>query len=589
MIEKTTKTNDQPSANINKTEASTSGTERLGQVLIRKGLVTSDQIQVALTQQRQTTGDKKMIGTILVELGFITESLLGEVLNEVSGVKNIDLSKIMFDSKIINILPKDIALKFKIIPLSVDESKVVVATNDTYNIVALDNVRKYFPKNLHIEAVYASEGSILDVIDKYYQYDMSIDSIIREIELSILEKRDLNPTQSGYVNPVVRLVDAIIIEATKMNSSDIHFEPEDHYLRIRYRIDGILRQVRSFHRDYWAAVCTRLKIIAGMNIAESRMPQDGRISYSMLGRDIDLRVATHPTIHGENIVIRILDKKSSVVEFKTLGYSQENSTIINKILKKPEGIIIIAGPTGSGKTTSLYSMLALQNDTSKNIMTLEEPVEYQIPLIRQTNIRETNGLSFADGVRSILRQDPDIMFIGEMRDETSAKMAIRASITGHQVFTTLHANDAISAIPRLLEMNVDPGVAASSILCIISQRLVRKLCAHCKITFTPDQQILDLFKKTFNKDIFRNDNTILYQHKGCDQCYNTGYNGRIAICEILRFDLNIQDLVSSKASRKTILEYSLENGFKPISYDALLKVLEGLTDLEEISRVVDIL
>ncbi|MEI6730918.1 MAG: GspE/PulE family protein, partial [Pseudomonadota bacterium] len=389
---------------------------------------------------------------------------LGEVLAESSGTQKFDPKSTMLDSTVIKQIPKELAIRHKIIPVSMEDNNVYLAMSDVYNILAIDQVRRNFPKGTKIVPLFCTEAEILELIDQYYKYEMSIDGILREIETGIRENTRLDGKQDGYVNPTVRLVNSLLVDAIKSGASDIHFEPESTFLRLRYRIDGQMTQIRSFHRDYWNAMVVRLKIMAGMNIAETRNPQDGRISFNVMGRDVDFRVATQPTIHGENIVMRLLDKAKSLVPIEHLGFNDYKIKLLKRLLKRPEGIIIVTGPTGSGKTTTLYSVLNYINSIDVNIMTLEDPVEYQLPLIRQTNVRE-GSVDFLHGIKSLMRQDPDIIFIGEVRDEETAIMAVRAALTGHQVYTTLHTNDALGAIPRLGDIGVPAHLLAGSLIC----------------------------------------------------------------------------------------------------------------------------
>ncbi len=551
----------------------------LGQRLIKKGLISPDQLQIALREQGDGP-DRKMLGAILVELGFITESALGEILTETSGVGNFNLKTAVLDSKLIKTVPKDIAMRCKALPVSIDNDTVTVAISDVYNILAIDQFRRFFPKQSKIVPVYAGEAEILEIIDQYHDYEMSVDGIIREIETGRTENNKLNGEEQGYVNPTVRLVDAILVDAIKAGASDIHFEPEGLFLRLRYRVDGQMSQIRSFHKDYWSAIAVRIKIMSNMNIAETRNPQDGRISYNVLGREIDFRVATQPTVHGENIVMRILDKKRSLVPLSTLGFSDENITLLKKLLKRPEGIIIVTGPTGSGKTTTLYSVLNYINSIDRNIMTLEDPVEYQLPLIRQSNVREGTGMNFVDGIRSLMRQDPDVIFIGEIRDRDTANMAVRAAMTGHQVFSTLHTNDALGAIPRLIDIGVPPHLLSGSLICLMAQRLARKLCPHCK---KPRHATADECKIL---GIATTDAHMIHEPVGCPSCHN-GYKGRVAVSEVLRIDQNMDEMIETGSPRHKIMEYAVENGFKTMAMDGVDKVLAGITSIDELIRTVD--
>jgi type II secretory ATPase GspE/PulE/Tfp pilus assembly ATPase PilB-like protein len=397
-----------------------------------------------------------------------------------------------------------------------------------------------------------------------------------------MDYQNLQQGVNEFSQPVVRLIDALLTEAVQQGASDIHFEPESSFLRIRYRVDGVLRQVRSLHKSFWPAMVVRMKVMSGMNIAETRAPQDGRISLRLSGRPIDFRVASHPTTHGENLVLRILDRQKGIVQIHQLGLDDEALNTLKMIISKPEGIVLVTGPTGSGKTTTLYSVLNHVNTESVNIMTLEDPVEYPIPLIRQSSVNEAAKLDFASGIRSMMRQDPDIILVGEIRDHPTAEMAFRAAMTGHQVYSTLHTNSSIGAIPRLLDIGILPDIMAGNIIGIIAQRLVRILCRHCKYSYRPDameRKILGL----------HNDDPILiYRAAGCDICQNQGYSGRQAIMEILKMDSDIDDLISRHASMRDLKNYALEKGFRPLAQDGIRRVIEGVTSIAEVSRVTDL-
>jgi type II secretory ATPase GspE/PulE/Tfp pilus assembly ATPase PilB-like protein len=380
---------------------------------------------------------------------------------------------------------------------------------------------------------------------------------------------------------MVRLVDAVLNDAVHHGASDLHFEPEAQFLRVRYRIDGKMVQIRSVHKDYWSAIAVRIKIMSNMNIAENRKPQDGRIETEILGRKIDFRVSTQPTINGENIVMRILDEKQSIMTLEKLGFSENSNNVLKKIVQRPEGVIILTGPTGSGKTTTLYTVLNYINSIDKNIMTLEDPVEYRIPLIRQSNIRHDIGMDFATGIKAILRQDPDVILVGEIRDKDTAITAIQAAMTGHQVYSSLHTNDSLSAIPRLMNIGVPTYLLSGALIGIIAQRLARKLCVHCK----KEQPITDFEKKLLGPKYANV--TQLYQAVGCDKCSH-GYKGRMAISEILPFDRELDEMIVASAGRKEMLKYALSTGFVPIVEDGLQKVVAGYIDLKELIRVVDL-
>jgi len=552
---------------------------RIGDKLIDLGLISKDQLQIALQEQKNS---KKLLGVILVEMGFVTESALGEVLAESAGAQKFDPKTTMLDPSVIRQIPKDLATRHKVIAVSLENAEVHLAMADVYNILAIDQVRRNFPKGTKIVPMFCTETEIMELIDQYYEYEMSIDGILREIETGIREKTShLDGRQEGYINPTVRLVNSLLIDAIKTGASDIHFEPEGAFLRLRYRIDGQMTQVRSFHRDYWSAMLVRVKIMAGMNIAESRNPQDGRITYNVMGREVDFRVATQPTVHGENVVMRLLDKANSLVALENLGFSDHNIRLLKKLLKRPEGIVIVTGPTGSGKTTTLYSVLSYINSIEVNIMTLEDPVEYQLPLIRQSSVRE-GSIDFQHGIKSLMRQDPDIIFVGEVRDEETAIMAVRAALTGHQVYTTLHTNDSIGAIPRLSDIGVPPHLLAGSLICSVAQRLARKLCFHCRRARSATRE------ECLIMDCNPDDPPTVYDPVGCDKCKRKGYKGRIAITEILRIDEGLDELISTRATRNQIMDYALDNGFIPMPFDGIDKVLRGYIDLQELISTIDL-
>lgn len=552
---------------------------RLGEKLVDLGLISADQLQIVLTEQKNS---KKLIGAILVEMGFITESALAEVLAETSGTQKFDAKSTVLDSAVVRMITKELALKFKIIPVGYEGDVLQLAMADVYNVLAIDQVRRQVPKNVKITPLFCTDTEILEMIDQYYDYEVSVDGILKEIETGIRENNaKLDGRQEGYVNPTVRLVNALLADSIKFGASDIHFEPEGSFLRLRYRIDGSMVQIRSFHRDYWSAMLVRIKIMAGMNIAETRNPQDGRISYNVLGREVDFRVATQPTVHGENVVMRLLDKAKSLVPMEDLGFSDHNVKVLKILLKRPEGIIIVTGPTGSGKTTTLYSILGYINNIDTNIMTLEDPVEYQLPLIRQSNVREGSGMDFLSGIKSLMRQDPDIIFVGEVRDEDTALMAVRAALTGHQVYTTLHTNDAIGAIPRLGDIGVPGHLLAGSLIGVIAQRLARKLCKECrKPRPATEEECRVIGVDSANPPT-------LHDPGGCPKCKNKGYKGRTAIVEILRVDKGMDELIATHATRSSMEEYLAKAGFVTMQADGIAKLLAGEISFEALMDTID--
>jgi type IV pilus assembly protein PilB len=550
----------------------------IGSRLLEKKVISEDQLQIAIKEQARSKGVKN-IGSILVEMGFVSEGALGEILNESSGIKKFDIKSTIIDSRLVKKVPKEFALHNCLIPVSYTKDSVTIGMADVFDIVAIDQVRRCFPPNFKINPVYIPEVDIVQAIDQYYDYEMSIEGILKEIEAgAVIDETQL---RGDYKSPMVRLVDAILTDAVHRGASDLHFEPENSFLRIRYRIDGKMVQIRSIHKDYWSAIAVRLKILSGMNIAESRKPQDGRINSEIIGRKIDFRVSTQPTINGENIVMRILDEKQSIITLDKLGFSDTSINLLKKMVQRPEGVIILTGPTGSGKTTTLYTVLNYINSIDKNIMTLEDPVEYHLPLIRQSNIKTDAGMDFASGIKALLRQDPDVILVGEIRDKETAITAIQAAMTGHQVYSSLHTNDALGAIPRLMNMGVPNYLMAGSLICVVAQRLARKLCPHCKA----EQPITDYEKKLLGPKYDKVSK--LCQAVGCDKCGNAGYKGRVVVCELLPFDRDLDELVVRGASKKEMLQHVLSRGFIPMIEDGIQKVVAGIIDLKELTRVVD--
>lgn len=559
------------------------GQQSIGQLLVAKGVISEDQLRIALQEQRKAP---QPIGRLLVRLGFLSEATFRDVLSESSGHESIDLSNVVLDPAAIRLIPKDIARRYLLLPIAVNPGNktLTIAIADPDNIIAQDQVRALLGNTYRLITLLASESDLLRAIDQYYGADLSIEGILHEIEPSAGEADQpvLAQDRDEFSQPIVRLIDALLAEAVQQNASDIHFEPESSFLRIRYRVDGVLRQVRSLHKSYWPAMVVRLKVMSGMNIAETRAPQDGRFSLLLSGRPIDFRISSHPTQYGENLVLRILDRQKSILPLNQLGLDDAARSTLLSIIAKPEGIILVTGPTGSGKTTTLYSILNHLNSESVNIMTLEDPVEYPIPMIRQSSVNEAVKLDFASGIRSLLRQDPDIILVGEIRDHPTAEMAFRAAMTGHQVYSTLHTNSAIGAIPRLLDIGILPDILAGNIIGIVAQRLIRILCPHCKLPYHPDAAERKLLGLSDDEPI------TLYRAVGCDACCHQGYSGRQAIMEILKINADLDDLIARRASIRDIRRVALESGFQPLAQDGIRRIMQGITSVAEVMRVVDL-
>ena len=555
---------------------------RLGDILIAQGVTTSDQIYIALTEQKKS---KELLGKILVRLGFATESVIRDVIGGSIGQESVNLELAIPDSDAISLIPKDIARKLRILPLTFDRdaNDLTVALVDTFDVVLIDKIVAHVGRDIEVTPVLAGETEIDKAIDLFYGFELSVDGILHEIETGEIDYQSLDATSDEYSQPVVRLVNSLLTDAVKRGASDIHFEPEEGFLRFRYRIDGVLRQIRSLHKSYWSAIAVRVKVMSGMDIAEVRAPQDGRISLTFSGRAVDFRVSTLPTVHGENIVLRVLDRQKGIVSLDNLGIHDDAMDTLRLMVARPEGLILVTGPTGSGKTTTLYSILGYLNTESVNIMTLEDPVEYPTNLIRQTSISETARLDFASGIRSLMRQDPDIILVGEIRDEDTASMAIRAAMTGHQVFSTLHTNSAIGVIPRLVDIGVRPEILAGNLIGVIAQRLARRLCEKCRESYgvgSLERSLLGL-KATDRKQT-------VYRAKTCKACDGTGYKGRMSMVEILLFDSEMDEVLARRGSQSELLRIALSKGFKTLLDVGTERVLDGSSSLEEITRIVDL-
>jgi len=553
----------------------------IGQILIAQGILTEDQLRIALLEQLKTN---QPVGKLLVNLGFVSEATLRDALSEKLGLQSVDLQQIVVDSVALKLVPRDFARRHHIFPVALDRDtrKLIIALADTNNIVALDQVRAHLRGEFELETRLAGETEIARAIEQYYGHDFSIDGILHEIETGEIDYQSLQASGDAYSQPVVRLISALLADAVERAASDIHFEPEQNFLRIRYRIDGVLRQIRSLHKTYWPAMAVRIKVMAKMNIAETRAPQDGRISLTLTGRAVDFRVSSQATTHGENIVLRILDRQKGIVPLDGLGLEQSQLAMLKKMIARPEGLILVTGPTGSGKTTTLYSVLNHINTDGLNIMTLEDPVEYPMTLIRQTSINEAAKMDFGNGIRSLMRQDPDVILVGEIRDEDTATMAFRASMTGHQVYSTLHTNSAVGAIPRLLDIGIVPDILAGNIIGVIAQRLVRRLCKHCKQPHEPtaaERALLGAAGERSPK---------VYRSVGCDQCDYQGYRGRMAIMELLKMDAELDELVAHRATGRELQKAAVAKGFRTLADDGVRRVLDGSTSLEELIRVVDL-
>ncbi|MFW5431173.1 MAG: GspE/PulE family protein [Methylophilaceae bacterium] len=555
---------------------------RLGELMVQQGLISQDQLRIALIEHEQ---NDIPLGRQLVRLGFVSETMVRDLVAHNIGQESIDLTTVVADADALKMVPEDFSRRYHVLPVAYEESTktMIVAMADMFNVVALDQLRAMLGGNIQLKPLLAADTELEEHIDQFYDYELSVDGILREIETGEIDYQSLTTeADDEYTQPVVRLVGALLMDAVKKGASDIHFEPEQAFLRIRYRVDGVLQQVRSLHKSYWPGVSVRLKVISGMDIAETRSAQDGRINMNLCGRPIDFRVSTHPTIHGENIVLRVLDREKSIIPLERMGLRASTLADLKLMMTRPEGILVVTGPTGSGKTTTLYSLLTHKNHETVNVMTLEDPVEYPVSLMRQTSVSEVNKVDFANGIRSIMRQDPDIILVGEVRDEDTATMAFRAAMTGHQVFTTLHTNSALGAFPRLSDIGISPDIMSGNIIGVVAQRLVRVLCPHCKESAKPsteERKLLGL-KRTEAANIFK--------PVGCKKCNLAGYRGRMAIIELLRIDDEMDALIARRAHLDELRTLALSKGFTTLAEDGVRRILEGYTSIEEVMRVIDL-
>ena len=554
---------------------------RLGDLLVQQGLITPDQLSIALAEQKVNA---MPLGRLVVRLGFATESAIRDAMASTIGQESIDLTNVVADAEALQQVPQDFARRNHVLPIaySAPDKLLTVATTEIFNVVMMDQLRAMVDAGFEIRTQIAAEAQLEEYIDRFYGYELSVDGILKEIETGEIDYDSLRAGGDEYTQPMVRLVNALLVDAVKRGASDIHFEPEFGFLRIRYRIDGVLETVRSLHKTFLPGITVRIKVVSDMNIAETRAPQDGRLSLTLSGRPIDFRVSTQPTIYGENIVLRVLDRQKSIISLERMDLPAETMEKLYRLLARPEGILIVTGPTGSGKTTTLYSLLAQVNDETVNIMTLEDPVEYPLNLMRQTSVNEVARMDFANGIRSIMRQDPDIILVGEVRDKETAEMAFRAAMTGHQVFTTLHTNSALGAFPRLLDIGILADIMAGNIIGIIAQRLVRSLCAHCKEAYAPSPEERKLLGPAADAV------SHIYKPVGCKQCNDKGYKGRLPIMELLVMDTDLDELVARRATARELREAALSKGFQTLADAGIRRIVEGTTTLIEVSRTVDL-
>ena len=560
--------------------------EYVVEILRDVGLVSHEDLQKA---KEMATANSTGVVKSLIQMGRVTQMDVSKALAGQFGMDTIDLSEYRVPEDIIALVPRPVARRYKIIPVSRHENTLTVAIGDPMDVDTVDSLR--YVLKMNVEAVVASPDDIENSLTRYYgTTDDTVENMLQEITegdveftegAKTLETKIDDGSQTDSDAPIIKLVGLLILEAFRNRASDIHIEPMEKKLRVRFRIDGLLREVESPPKRLQAAIISRIKIMANMSIAEKRVPQDGRIQIPVMGRVLDLRVSVLPTSHGESVVMRILDKTSVLLGLGDLGFFSDDQATMSRIISLPDGIFLVTGPTGSGKTTTLYACLNTINKPDRKIITVEDPVEYQLNGINQVQVNTDIDLTFSAALRSILRQAPNIVMIGEIRDLDTANIAVQASLTGHLVFSTLHTNDAPSAITRLIDIGVKPFLVASSVRAIMAQRLIRKVCGHCKEPYRPTQYEMDLLKLS-SAEI---EKASIFRGRGCGECGRTGYHGRMGIYEIFELDENVRQLIYEKVASNVIRSRARELGMRTLREDGVRKVMAGITTPEEIISI----
>lgn len=570
-----------PSRRVTSLIGAAQGFSPLARFLLQDGVVSEENLRRASEEQRRLGIP---LSRILIENRFVDEAVLGKLLASRLGLEYVDLSRLPIDPSAPTLISRNLSVKHEMIPIGFRESRVVVAAADPNNVQGIDDLRAFFRREIVL--VVAARSAVLATINRL------VGSANDTVEASVLAASEIadSPTESASSlreiaeeGPIVKLVNATIAQAVNDRASDIHVEPQADGVRLRHRIDGVLHEVSRLPKNLQAGIISRIKIMADLNIAERRLPQDGRVSGVIGGRQIDLRVATLPTNYGEKVVLRVLENSTAMRGLDELGFLPESLEVYRRSFTKPYGTILVTGPTGSGKSTTLYATLNVLNSGEKNLITVEDPVEYRIPGINQVQVNNKAGLSFASALKSILRSDPDIVMVGEIRDHETATIAIELALTGHLVLSTLHTNDAASTPARLIEMGVEPYLVSSAVDCIVAQRLARRLCDNCKVSYQPKAAEL----KTVNWEEYSSEfPTQLFRPGGCGICSNTGYRGRFAIHEVMYISDVLERLIAENANSHEIRSQAAREGMIPMKFAGLRQVLSGKTSLEEILRIV---
>ena len=563
--------------------------ERLQEILFRDNVIKKEDLDNALAEQNQHGGE---LSKILVKLNLISEDYLAQVLSEELGMPPIDISRLKIDPEVVKIIPKEVAVKSQIIPISKMGNNLTLAMADPLNIFAIDNVSAL--TGMNITPIIGRPTQIQQTIDQYYSEDTNeaLQSIMKDIKdaedlelvkdaQSDLEKADVeNLTQDA---PMIKLTDTIIQQAVAAKASDVFIEPMEKTLRIRYRVDGVIREIDQMSKALHLPIVSRIKVVSNLDISEHRLPQDGRFKTIISGdKEVDFRVSVLPTVFGEKIVLRVLDKSEGMIDVETLGFKKESLAQLKECSQKPHGMILSCGPTGSGKTTTLYSILKFVDSPEKNIVTVEDPVEYQMRGLNQVNVRPAFGLTFAASLRSILRQDPDIIMIGEIRETDTLDVAVKAALTGHLVLSSLHTTTAPGSIVRMMNMGIEPFLICSSVLAILGQRLLRRICPKCREAYTVPDNLIQRLKL---EKLAKKQNIEFFRGKGCKHCLNSGYAGRVGISEMLVLSPKVKTIILQRQGELKIKEMGRREGMITMREDGMAKALEGLTSLEEVLRV----
>ena len=564
----------------------------LGKLLVDEQLITVRQLDKSVAQAERSG---ESLQKVLISLGFVSEKDVVEAMGRQMGVRFVDLSEIHIDTELARSIPEHLAQRYKVIPVAQNDNRLTLAMVDPLNVIAIDDIRLI--TGFDIEPVIATEESIIRAINNQFGVTdlVEVEETVKELQAQDFADLEFEDGQDEEISldklkemvddaPIVRVVNLIISQAINDKASDIHIEPEAKAVKVRYRVDGVLHEVMSPPKHIQAPMTSRIKIMASMDIAERRIPQDGKIHLTHDGREFDLRVSTIPCVHGEKTVMRILDKGSVMLGLNKLGFYDDNLRLWESVVDKPYGMLLVTGPTGSGKSTTLYSCLNKLNRGDRNLVTCEDPVEYQIGGINQVQTNPKAGLTFASALKSFLRQDPDIIMVGEIRDGDTAKIAVEAALTGHLVLSTLHTNDAAGAISRLVEMKVEPFLVASALCGVLAQRLARCICPNCKESFRPPAEAV----RKFGMTVYGDHDIQFYRGCGCDHCKMTGFRGRSGIHEVLTISERVRSLILQKASTAEIRQAAVEDGMKTMQDDGVRKTLDGVTSMEECLRVVSI-